>query len=162
MHFINTQPDRYASSSTPRMSSTSSATWSCQTASRSTATTSAHRPFLIASNSKYPEEVAKFINFFVNDLEATKIFNMELGAVGPKHVSDDLLKSVDRTRKLMLEDFNTVTQALPPKTPDPKGTTEVLAAHKRANEAVRYGKTVSEAVDTFLKEAKEAYKVNVV
>ena len=113
----------------------------------------------MASNTKYPDEVARFINFFVNDLEATKIFNAELGAVAPKHVADELAKTVDPKDVLVFKHFDLVTKELPYKMPDPKGTSAVLAAHKRANESVRYGKaTIEEAVDTFMKEAQEAYK----
>ena len=115
----------------------------------------------IASNTKYPQDVAKFINFFVNDLEATKIFNLELGAVGPQHVADALAKTVNPKDVLVLQHFAATAPTMPYKMPDPKGTSAVLAANKRASDAIAYGqKTIAAAVDTFMTEAKEAYKVN--
>lgn len=114
----------------------------------------------ISTNSKLKDEAAKFVNFFVNDVEATKIFNMELGAVGPKHVQEALAKSIDPKDVLVLDHFNKIVKDIPPKIPDPKGTPAVLAAHRRAAEAIQHGTAIEKAVDTFMAEAKEAYAVN--
>src|SRR5690606_10731889 len=48
----------------------------------------------ISSNSQFKDETAQFINYSVNDIEATRIFNMELGAVGPSHVQDALRETI--------------------------------------------------------------------
>jgi multiple sugar transport system substrate-binding protein len=114
----------------------------------------------IATNSQYKDEVAKFIDFFVNDIEATKIFNLELGAVGPKHVQDALRETVDPKDVLVLDHFNAVLQDIPPKVPNPKGSAAVLAALTRAREAIVYGGSIDEAVDTMIAEAKESYAAN--
>lgn len=115
----------------------------------------------IAANSQLKEETAKFINFFVNDIEATRIFNMELGAVGPARVQEALRETIDPKDVLVLDHFNACLKDIPPKMPDPKGTSAVLAAHRRANEAIAYGTTISDALDVFLAEAKDAYAVNI-
>lgn len=114
----------------------------------------------IAANTQYAEEVAKFINFFVNDIEATRIFNMELGAVGPAHVQEALRETIHPKDILVLDHFNACLKDIPPKIPDPKGTAAVLAAHRRAAEAISYGTPIAEALDTFFAEAKDAYAVN--
>jgi multiple sugar transport system substrate-binding protein len=114
----------------------------------------------IASNSELKEETAAFINFFVNDVEATKIFNMELGAVGPAHVQDMLRESIHPKDVEVIDHFNAILKDIPEKIPDPKGTAAVLAAHRRASEAIAYGTSIDEAVDTFLTEAADAYAVN--
>jgi multiple sugar transport system substrate-binding protein len=114
----------------------------------------------IAANSQNQQATAKFINFFVNDVEATRIFNLELGAVGPKHVQDALRDTVNPKDVLVLDHFNACLKDIPPKMPDPKGTAAVLAAHRRAAEAISYGTSIGEALDTFFAEAKDAYAVN--
>jgi multiple sugar transport system substrate-binding protein len=114
----------------------------------------------IAANSTVPEEVAKFINFFVNDVEATRIFNLELGAVGPAHVQEALRETIDPKDNLVLDHFNACLKDIPAKIPDPKGTAAVLAARGRAAEAIQYGTPIAEALDTFFAEAKDAYAVN--
>lgn len=114
----------------------------------------------IAANSRAPQEVAKFINFFVNDVEAIKIFNAELGAVAPEHGQEALEASMHPKDKLVHEYFNTITTTpgLPSKMPDPKGTPAVLTAFRRAGESIRYDTSVEAAADTFMKEAADAYK----
>lgn len=114
----------------------------------------------IAANSEYKDDVAKFIDFFVNDIEATKIFNLELGAVGPKHVQDALRETVHPKDVLVLDHFNACLQDIPPKVPNPKGSAAVLSALTRAREAIVYGGSIDEAVDTLIAEAKESYAAN--
>ncbi len=69
----------------------------------------------IAKNAKDKDEVARVISFFVNDLEAQKIFALELGAPGSTKVTKMLIDNlkpdtdvVDKTRKRMLEFMNQV------------------------------------------------------
>lgn len=112
----------------------------------------------MASNTENPREVAKFINFFVNDVDACKIFNAELGAVAPLHVREAMADSVHPGDKLVFEHFGIVTADLPYKMPDPKGTSAVLSAFGRAAESVRYGTSTEEAAETFITEARESYE----
>jgi len=114
----------------------------------------------IAANTNHPEEAAKFINFFVNDPEAIKIFNNELGAMAPEHAAEVLKDIIHPKDKLVTEYFNTIsaTPELASKMPDPKGTPAVRSAFLRAAESVRYGTPIEEAVDTFMQEAADAYK----
>jgi len=115
----------------------------------------------IASNTKYPDEVARFINFFVNDMEAIKIFNLELGAIGPTKAAQEMMKTVHPKDVLVLKHFEEYAKSAPYKMIDPKGTSAVLTAQRRASDAIRFGTPIEQAVDTFMKEAKEAYKVNI-
>jgi multiple sugar transport system substrate-binding protein len=114
----------------------------------------------IAANCETPEEAARFINWFVNDVEAATIFNMELGAVGPEHVQEALRATIDPKDVLVLDHFNAVLQDIPEKMPDPMGTAAVLAAQRRANEAISYGTPIEQAVEVFFNEAREAYGSN--
>jgi multiple sugar transport system substrate-binding protein len=114
----------------------------------------------IAANCEHPEEAARFINWFVNDVEAATIFNMELGAVGPEHVQEALRETINPKDVLVLDHFNAVLQDIPEKVPDPRGTAAVLAAHRRANEAIAYGTPIEQAVEVFFNEAQEAYSAN--
>lgn len=114
----------------------------------------------IAANTKYPEEVAKFINFFVNDIEAIKIFNLELGALGPSKAAQEMMKTVDPKDVLVLKHFEEYAKSAPYHMIDPKGTAAVLTAQTRCSDAIRYGTAIETAVDTFMKEAAEVYKQN--
>jgi multiple sugar transport system substrate-binding protein len=115
----------------------------------------------IAANTKYPDEVAKFISFFVNDMEAIKIFNLELGAIGPAKAAQEMMKTISPKDVLVLKHFEEYAKSAPYKMVDPKGTAAVLTAQRRASDAIRFGGAIEASVDTFMKEAKEAYKVNV-
>lgn len=112
----------------------------------------------MASNTDHGEEVAKFIDFFVNDVDACTIFNAELGAVAPEHIREALADKVHPKDKLVFEHFGVVTQDLPAKMPDPKGTSAVLDAFRRTSESVRYDTPIEEAAETLYKEASEAYE----
>lgn len=112
----------------------------------------------LASTSANKEEAVRFISWFANDLEANKVFNMELGAIGPKQVAEALRPSLDPKDVLVLDHFNAILKDIPPKMPDPKGTSAVIDAHFRCCEAIYYGTPIDDAVDTFLVEAKETYK----
>jgi multiple sugar transport system substrate-binding protein len=112
----------------------------------------------MASNTKLGEEAAKYIDFFVNDIEACKIFNAELGAVAPQDVREAMAGSVHPKDTLVFDHFAIVTEDLPYKMPDPKGTSAVLQAFQRASESTRYGKPIEEASETLVREATEAYQ----
>lgn len=114
----------------------------------------------IAANTKYPDEVARFINFFVNDLEAVKIFNLELGALGPTKIAQEMMKTVHPKDVLVLKHFEEYAKSAPYHMIDPKGTAAVLTAQTRASDAIRFGTAIEAAVDTFMKEAAETYAKN--
>lgn len=110
----------------------------------------------IASNSRHKEEVARFINWFVHDEEATRIFNAELGVVGPAHIQEMLLPNLDPKDVLVFDHFNRIVQDIPFKMPDPEGTASITAAFARAAESVVYGtSTIEEAVDAFFAEVAD-------
>ena len=85
---------------------------------------------------------------------------MELGAVGPAHVQETLRPIIDPKDVLVLEHFNACLQDIPYKPAPPKGTSAMLQARERAGPALQYGQPLEETIDTFLAEAKEAYRVN--
>ncbi|MNL26916.1 putative ABC transporter substrate-binding protein YesO [compost metagenome] len=61
-----------------------------------------YRPGLIwciSSTSTTPEAAAKFINFFVNDLEAGKVLGVERGVPPAKKVREAVLPSLNETER---------------------------------------------------------------
>jgi ABC-type glycerol-3-phosphate transport system substrate-binding protein len=114
----------------------------------------------IAANSKLADEAAKFIDFFLNDVDAQRIFDMELGAIGPKHVQDALRDDLDPKDVTVLEHFNHILQDIPHREPNPPGGGSAVGAIQRANESVRYGTSIEDAVDTAMAEIEEAFSVN--
>ncbi len=112
----------------------------------------------LAATSKHLQEGADFVNWFVNDIEAAKVFSMELGAVGSRSVQEALRDTIHPKDVLVLDHFNEILKELPPKMVDPKGTSAVKTAQRRACDAICYGTPVEEAVDAFMSEAEEIYR----
>lgn len=55
----------------------------------------------ISKDSEAPEEAAKFINYFINDVEANKVLNGERGASIVSTVREELQKSADEAKSEM-------------------------------------------------------------
>lgn len=55
----------------------------------------------ISSDSKYPEEAAKFINFFINDIEANRVLDGERGVSIASNVRENLEGSASASKKEM-------------------------------------------------------------
>lgn len=95
----------------------------------------------ISKNSKAKEEAAKFINFFVNDIEANKILNGERGVPIMSKVRDAVVSQADESSRVIYdfvdkignfpkEDCNVIS-------PDPKA--EIEDQDKLLIEKVQYG-----------------------
>ena len=95
----------------------------------------------ISRNSKAKEEAAKFINFFVNDIEANKILNGERGVPIMSKVREAVVSQADDSGKIIYdfvdkignfpkEDSNVIS-------PDPKA--EIEDQYKLLIEKVQYG-----------------------
>lgn len=95
----------------------------------------------ISKNSKAKEEAAKFINFFVNDVEANKILNGERGVPIMSKVREAVVSQADESNRVIYdfvdkignfpkEDCNVIS-------PDPKA--EIEDQDKLLIEKVQYG-----------------------
>jgi len=102
----------------------------------------------ISANSKHKEEAAKIIDFFVNDIEAQKIFLAELGIPGNLKVQEaiaDQLHPLDvKGFELMAE----ISKDAPPGTVRPPGAPQVIQALFSYGEQLAFEKMdVDQAVD---------------
>ncbi|GAB2021476.1 ABC transporter substrate-binding protein [Pseudolactococcus yaeyamensis] len=82
----------------------------------------------IAKNSKYKEEVAKFINFFQNDIEANKILNGERGVPIMEKVREELKKDATDTLKSTFDYIELVGE---------KGNSEINTVENPNNAIIR-------------------------
>lgn len=95
----------------------------------------------IANNSKYQDEAARFINYFVNDIEANKVLNGERGVPIMSKVRSEVMSQADESGK-MIYDFVDKIGNFPKEncnviSPDPK--TEIEDQYKLLIEKVQYG-----------------------
>jgi multiple sugar transport system substrate-binding protein len=78
------------------------------------------------SASKSQDLAAKFVNFFVNDLEANRILLAERGIPVPSSVREDLAPRVDPNMKYLFDFITKVTPFTSPiDPPDPASAGEV-------------------------------------
>lgn len=97
----------------------------------------------MSKGSKNKEEAAKFINYFVNDIEANKVLNGERGVPIMSKVREVVMEQADESSK-MIYDFvdkigNFPKEACNVISPDPK--TEIEDQYKLLIEKVQYGDT---------------------
>ena len=107
----------------------------------------------ISADSKTPEEAAKFINYFANDLDANKILNGERGVPIMGKVRTELQSGADANKQTM---YNFVDLVGTFKTGvinviSPAATPEIKDQYKLLLEQVIYGEKTAEAA------AKEIY-----
>lgn len=93
----------------------------------------------IAATTKYPEETAKLLSYFVADLDAGKLLGVERGVPPSKAVRAAIDSTLDDISKQMSNYIAVISDkvsALPP--PPPRGAGEVLALLLRTNESVGF------------------------
>ncbi|MEC0230730.1 ABC transporter substrate-binding protein [Paenibacillus alba] len=118
--------------------------------------------FSIANSSKQKEEAAKFINFFVNDIEANKLIKGDRGVPVSSKVKD-ALKPLLSPNEVKIFDYvawaeQNSSQMDPP---NPVGSIEVEKLLKSASEQILYKKTsVEEAAAKFRKDANAILEKN--
>jgi multiple sugar transport system substrate-binding protein len=110
------------------------------------------------SRTEYPEEVAKVIDFFLNDKEANKILGTERGVSGNSEIREMLLQEVPESEQQVFDYLQLVSEEgapLPP--PPPPGAAEIAEIVLRTNEDVAFGRaSVDEAVTKFFSDANSA------
>lgn len=118
--------------------------------------------FSISKNSKVKEEAAKFIDFWVNDVEANKLILGERG-VPVSSVIKEELKPLLSEAQVQVFDYVAwaETNSSPMDPVDPIGSAEVFASLKSLTEAMNYGQiTAEEAAAKFRKEATAVLSKN--
>jgi len=111
--------------------------------------------FSISENSKVKDEAAKFINYFVNNVEVNKVLLAERGVPISNKVRTELKKIVDKATQQTFDYIALVEKNCSPiDPPEPAGAAEVTKAFKDINDQVLYLQMKPEAAARqFLRQA---------
>jgi multiple sugar transport system substrate-binding protein len=118
--------------------------------------------FAIAAKAESPALAAKFLNFFVNDLEANDIIKGERGTPAPANVRDHLAGIVDDNQKIA---FAFISQAAgyasPIDPPDPGASGEIRALFRDTTvQVLNKAVTSADAVTRFMAKANQILSGN--
>lgn len=118
--------------------------------------------FSISENSQQKEEAAKFINFFVNDIEANQLINGERGVPGSSVVKDALKPSLTEQQAQVFDYISWAEEnSSPLGGPDPIGAGEVIALLDDLAEQMNFGVLSPEdAAQQFREEATKILSKN--
>lgn len=118
--------------------------------------------FSVANNSKNKDKCAKFINWFINDLDANKVIKAERGVPISSKVRSEMLSSLTSQGKAMFQFVDKAGKISSKVSPaDPSGSAEVRTDLNNEVDAVLYGKkTAKQAAADFRKEANEVLSRN--
>lgn len=114
--------------------------------------------FSIAESSSNKEEAARFINWFINDIDANKVINAERGIPVANKVKEALKPQLTKQQQAMFDYLDLVANehAGPVSPPEPPGTAEVTKAMADQINLVLYDKkTPEQAAVDFRKAANE-------
>jgi multiple sugar transport system substrate-binding protein len=116
----------------------------------------------VANNSKHQEEAAKFIDFFVNDVEANKLILGERGIPGSSAVKEALKPELSPEQ---VQVFDSVEWAEQNSSefdgPDPIGAGEVIELLDSLSEQMNYGQLeVKDAAKQFRQQAESILSQN--
>lgn len=114
------------------------------------------------ANTKHPEEVAKFLDFFVNDKEATAILGSERGAPVNSEVRAYLSEDADEIDQTVFEFIDFISETSDsPFVPNLPGYNETQAIFERVSEEIAFDQlTVEEGTDIYWEELLEALEKN--
>ena len=116
--------------------------------------------FSVAETSQYKDEAAKFIDWFVNDIECNQILQGERGIPANSNVSETVKEEVSEIGAVAYDfvtEVNKVATAVDP--PNPAGYSEVEALLKNLAEDILYGNlTYEEATEQFVPQAQTILK----
>ncbi len=114
--------------------------------------------FSISANTAEPDEAVKFLNYFVNSVDANKILLGERGIPVSSVVGDAITDDLDDVTKQVVAFVNNVVVPNSSPTPaaDPDGASEVHAANRELVEQISYGAiTAEEAAQMFIDTATD-------
>lgn len=115
------------------------------------------------SETKHPAEVAKFLSFFTNNLEATEVLGNDRGAPVNSDVRENLIQKADATDQVIFGFIQEVSKTSDaPYVPNLPGYNETQALFTKASEKISFGQaTVEEATAEYWAEVQkimEKYK----
>lgn len=109
----------------------------------------------INKTSKHPKEAAMFINFFINDEEATKVLGSERGIPGSAKVRDMIKPTITPTEQKIYTYFETYISKAGVKDPDLPNGAEYANAMVSASQKVMFGKATIEQAAQEVMDAAE-------
>lgn len=112
--------------------------------------------FSVAKQSKHQEEAAKFIDFFINDLEANRLLNGERGVPVSEAVREALADGLDETNQMVYEYIDLIAENSSAIDGNyPAGSAEVFKALEEVHERVMYKQiTPEEGAAEYRKQAE--------
>jgi ABC-type sugar transport system, periplasmic component len=114
----------------------------------------------ISANSAHKEEAARFISYFINDIEANKVLNAERGIPVASKVRDALKEGFNDAQLAGMEYINLLTEqdlASPIDPPPPAGATEIERLMMDLEQQILFNVITPEEAYATLKE--EALKI---
>lgn len=115
----------------------------------------------VTSNSKAKEEAAKFIDFWINDVEANKLIKGDRGVPISSKIKESLAPELsDQTKQVF--DFVAAMEpkSSPMSSPPPVGSPEIIAMLTDYAESINFGQTTAAEVAPKFREAANAILAN--
>ncbi len=118
--------------------------------------------FSITESSKNKEEAAKFISYFINDIEANKVLSGERGVPVSSAVRDALKADLTDSNKKVYDYIDLVGEnGTPIDPPEPEGSNEISSTLRDIFDEVVYEtKTPADGAAEFMKKAGEILSAN--
>ncbi len=109
------------------------------------------------AETEHPEEVAKFLAFFTNDLDATAVLGNDRGAPVNSEVRENLISNASEIDEVIFSYIQTVSQTSDaPYVPNLPGYNETQALFKRAAEKIAFGEaSVEDATNEYWTEVQK-------
>lgn len=114
--------------------------------------------FAISSKTANPDESVKFLNYFINDVDANKVLLGERGIPVSSVVGDAIANDLDEANKQVVAFVNNVIVPNSSSVPvtDPDGASEIHATHRELLEQISYGAmSAADAAAMFIETAEE-------
>jgi len=93
----------------------------------------------IAANSKFKDQAAQYINFFINDPVAQGIYNGEIGVPGSFTVQNQLMPNLSGAAAQEFDYINLISKGSPPTEPKPAGIWAFDAEIQQMSQVVASG-----------------------
>lgn len=98
----------------------------------------------VSQKSKHKEEAVKLLNWFVNDVEAGKLFKAELGIPGSLKVQEALKDSLHPLDVKGFALMNEISKDAPPSTIRPPGAPQVITVLRKFGDQVSFNRMSAE------------------
>lgn len=113
----------------------------------------------ISSKTQHPEEAAEFINYWINDVDAGKMFKDEMGIIQNQRISE-IIHPLRVPADVKVADYQQrITPYVNVPITPPAGNADVIRLFSLASEAIAFGQqTIEQAVDDFFAESAKVLK----